>query len=185
MGSLQFPCSCATSFLNALCRTQGFISVLRSLAAKGWEIRWSSPSKKSQLAERLVLNFSHIRPVISLLCRSFNPNIVWLNTLRTRGCRGCAHVCKVRALVQCIFQLGLSWFVHLDPDPFWEPNQGSGDLSEIYPKSMLPSQSKALMWTKGQSFGCRQIKSGCSGCHCPQVLVLPLARDPHLCCTGG
>lgn len=88
--------------------------------------------QKSQLAESLALNFSQIHPVISLSCRSFNLNITWLNILRTA---------RMQRLGPRTFQLGLSWFVHLEPNPFWEPNQGSGDLSET-PKARSRAKMK-------------------------------------------
>lgn len=75
-------------------------------------------------------------------------------------------------------------FVHPEPDPFWEPNQGGGDLSELDPKSTLLSQNEALMWTKGRAlvYGRR---SNVGALVAPRYSSSPLARDPHLCCTGG
>jgi len=83
------------------------------------------------------------------------------------------------------FELDGTRFIHPEPDPVWEPNQGSEDLSDIARKCTLPSQNEALMWTKGQALisGCRSNVGALVAP--PQVLVLPLAWDPHLCCTGG
>lgn len=113
--------------------------------------------KKSQLTERLSLNFSQIRPIISRADLSIQLRHGWI-LWGLPGRRGCVHVCKVGALLQCVFQLGLSWFAHPEPGPLWEPNRGNGDLSENYPQKHPPEPNRSSDVDRGEAFGCRQIK---------------------------
>lgn len=140
--------------------------------------------QKSQLTEWLALSFSQIHSVISLLCRFFNPNITWFNTLRISRMQRLCPCLQAQSTSSMHLPVGFE-LVHaprartlLGAKPReWGPVRD--------PRITLPSQNEALMWTKDQVFGCRQMKSGCSGCHCPQVVLLPLTQHPHLCCTGG
>lgn len=113
--------------------------------------------KKSQLTERLALNFSQIHPVISRADLSIQLRHGWI-LWGLPGRRGCVHVCKVGALLQCVFQLGLSWFAHPEPGPPWEPNRGNGDLSENYPRKHPPEPNRSSDVDRGETFGRRQIK---------------------------